>query len=93
MAILPRAVAQPEHSTITHGICKATGAQVPPKTTLRLPKNLFGGKKKIHQAIQMHSLGYEHYILVRPLKSHQAAFTLGLNRTFIHPEVVSPPPD
>lgn len=55
MAILPGAVAQTGHNTC--GVCKATGAQVPLKTTLRVDtKNFFGGQKKIHQAIQTHSL-------------------------------------
>lgn len=58
MAILLRAVAQPEHSTITCGVWKATSAQVPPKTTLLLhSKDGFQKKKKTPQAIQMYSFG------------------------------------
>lgn len=36
IAIFPEAVAQPEHSTIIDGVCKAIGGQVPLKTTPRM---------------------------------------------------------
>lgn len=62
MALLPGAVAQPNHSTITRGVCQAPGAQVPPKTTLRMgTKNLYLEKKR----------------LLRPLPSQMTQITLG----------------